>query len=95
MVEVQTPEVVLEKEVLGGEFVDTEDILGLQTSTINGMKGKQVKNKPRVITRSGRVVKVVDKDNLYIVVVKMGLIRLLGRCPVRYDMYLHYIHIIE
>jgi hypothetical protein len=53
----------LEKEAPGEEFVDIEDILGPETSTINQTKGRQVENKSCVITRSGRVVKAIDKDN--------------------------------
>jgi hypothetical protein len=54
---------VPEKEAPGEEFVDIEDILGPETPTINRTKVKLVENKSRVITRSGRAVKVVDKDD--------------------------------
>jgi len=57
------PGVVPEKEPPGEELVDIEDILGPDTPTINRTKDKQVGNKSCVITRSGRIVKVVDKDN--------------------------------
>jgi len=56
-------EEVLENEAPEEEFIDIEEILGPNTSTNGQNKGKQVQNKPRVVTRSGRVVKLVNKDN--------------------------------
>jgi len=48
-------------------------------------KGKQAENRPRVVGRSGKVVKVVDKDNLYgVVMAIVGLIQLLGHYPYIY-----------
>jgi hypothetical protein len=57
-------EIEAEKEASEEEFIDIEDILALPTPTARGKNGKDVDSRPPVITRSGRVVKVVDKDNL-------------------------------
>jgi hypothetical protein len=57
-------EIEAEKEASEEEFIDIEDILALPTPTARGKNGKDVNSRPPVITRSGRVVKVVDKDNL-------------------------------
>jgi hypothetical protein len=56
-------EEALENEKPEEEFIDINEILGPQIATSDKIKGKEVENKPRVVTRSGRVVKVVDKDN--------------------------------
>ena len=57
------PEEAPENEVSEEEFIDIEEILGLGTSTNGRNKGKQVGDKPHVVTRSGRVVKVISKDD--------------------------------
>ena len=57
------PEEVLENEAPDEEFVDIGDILGPVIPKNDRNTEKQVKNKPRKVTRSGRVVKVVNKDN--------------------------------
>jgi len=51
-----------EAQAPNGEYVDVEEILRPHTPTSDRNKGKQIENKPRVVTRSGRVVKIVDKD---------------------------------
>ena len=45
------------------EFIGIEEIPGPDAPTNDRNKGKQVDNKYRAVTRSGRVVKVVNKDN--------------------------------
>jgi hypothetical protein len=56
-------EIVAEKKAPEEEFVDIEEILALPTPTGREKKGKHVNSKAPVITRSGRVVKVVDKGS--------------------------------
>ena len=49
---------------LGGDisFSDIDRILEPTDSGARGDKGKEVEKGPRIVTRSGRVVKVVVKD---------------------------------
>jgi len=56
-------EEALENKAPEEEFVDIEEILGPDTPTNGRNKGKQVENKPCVVTRSGRVIEVVNKDD--------------------------------
>jgi len=46
------------------EYVDIEDILASPSPVESRKTGGNLKNKPPVVTRSGRVVKVVDKDKI-------------------------------
>jgi hypothetical protein len=58
-------EIVAEKGAREEEFIDIEDILALNTNSYRTRKNwKHVESKLLVITRFGRVVKVVDKDSL-------------------------------
>jgi len=55
-----------EKEVKEEEDVVLEEISAPPIPAEHKKKGKQAENKPCMITRSGRVVKVVNEDNTHI-----------------------------